>query len=257
MSTKPKIAFFDFTSCEGCQIELTNMGDAVFTGLLEHVEFVEFRETMSEKAQGMIDISFIEGSFSREADRKRLEEIRARSKMVVAYGACATTGGVNALKNHTGDYGRFVYGDKSEMPHLASQKAKPISAAIKVDYCIHGCPIDKNEFVEIVSHLLHGKEPVVPNYPVCVECKMRETVCRFQSGDHCMGLVARAGCGAPCPADGIPCEACRGFADHCNQDALVKVLVQRGKMDIERAQEKSRIFTANLRADADAEKGAK
>jgi sulfhydrogenase subunit delta len=241
------VAFFDFASCEGCQIELTNLGDTVFMGLLDHVEFVEFREAMSEKASGPIDIAFIEGSFTREADRKRLEEIRARASTVIAYGACATIGGINALKNHQQDYRKFVYGEDAEMPHLDSDKARPIHEVIKVDYKIHGCPIDRAEFAKIVSDLLHGKEPLIPNYPVCVECKMRETVCRYQSGDHCMGPTARAGCGAPCPADGIPCEACRGFVDRPNQEALEKVLVVRGGLPVQRAATKSRMWTANYR----------
>jgi sulfhydrogenase subunit delta len=248
-NNKAKVAFFDFTSCEGCQIEITNLGEKVFMGLLDHIEVVEFREAMSEKTKDPIDVAFIEGAFSREADRKRLEEIRSRAKIVVAYGACAATGGVPALKNHQTDYAKCVYGKDAEMPHLASQKALPVSAAIKVDYSIHGCPIDKNEFAYIVSHILHGKAPVIPNYPVCVECKLRETVCRYGAGDHCLGVVARAGCNAPCPADGIPCEACRGFVDHPNEAALVQVL-QKAGLSKERAETKSRMFTANLRSDA-------
>lgn len=252
---KAKVAFFDFTSCEGCQIELTNLGATVFTGLLDHIEFVEFREVMKEQSKEPIDIAFIEGSFTRESDRKRLEEIRARAKIVVAYGACAVTGGINALKNHTSDYSRFVYGKDSEMSHLESQKAQPISAAIPVDYVVPGCPIDKNEFAYIVSHLLHGKAPVIPNHPVCVECKARETICRYHQSDYCLGLVARAGCGAPCPADGIPCEACRGFIDQPNEAALAKVLVSKGGLSERRAQEKSRMFTANLREDSQVQAG--
>ncbi|MCM2323473.1 MAG: NADH:ubiquinone oxidoreductase [Oligoflexia bacterium] len=248
--TKAKVAFFDFTSCEGCQIELTNLGEKAFMGLLDHIEIVEFREAMSEKAQGRIDISFIEGSFSREADRKRLEDIRSRSNVVIAFGACAATGGVTALKNHMSDYSEAVYGKDAKMPHLDSSFALPVSAAIKVDYSVLGCPMSQAEFVEIVSSLLHGKEPVIPNHPVCVECKKKSTLCRYGQGDHCLGMVARAGCGAPCPADGIPCEACRGFVDHPNQEALVKVLREKGGLSEERAFNKSRIFTANLRSDA-------
>jgi len=247
---KVTVGFFDFSGCEGCQIELTNLGAPIFSGLLEHIEFVEFREVMTEQARGMMDIAFIEGSFTRELDRARLEDIRARAKLVVAYGACAVSGGINALKNHTHDFARFVYGKDAGMPHLESQAALPISAAIRVDYQIPGCPIDKDEFYHVVSHLLHGKEPVIPNHPVCVECKMRETVCRYHRGDHCLGPVARAGCGAPCPADGIPCEACRGFVDHPNEDSMVKALVLRGHLPEDRARTKSRLFTANLRSDA-------
>lgn len=246
---KPKVGFFDFTSCEGCQIELTNFGDSPFLELLNHIDIVEFREAMSEKADHLT-IACIEGSFSREADRARLEEIRNRSDIVIAYGACAATGGINALKNSKPDFKKYVYGKDSEMPHLDSNpKALPVSAAIKVDYSIHGCPIDKYEFLNIISHLVHGKEPVIPNYPVCVECKRKENICRYELGDHCMGVVARAGCDAKCPTDGIPCEACRGFIDHPNEESLKKILKGAGLSDAW-AENKSRMFTENQRSDA-------
>jgi sulfhydrogenase subunit delta len=247
--SRPKVGFFDFASCEGCQIELTNYGDAAFLELLKHIDIVEFREAMTEKAE-QLDIAFIEGSFTREADRKRLEEIRNRSAIVIAYGACAATGGVNAMKNDTCDYKQDVYGDDADMPHLDSQQAMPISAAIKVDYAVLGCPMDKYELLDIVSHLLHGKIPVVPNYPVCVECKRKETVCRYDLGDHCIGQVARAGCGAPCPADGIPCEACRGFVANPNEVSLKKVLIENGNLPERWAERKSKLFAANHRSDA-------
>jgi coenzyme F420-reducing hydrogenase gamma subunit len=242
---KAKVAFFDFTGCEGCQIEFTNYGDQAFLELLEHVEVVEFREAMSEKTTEPIDIALIEGSFSREADRARLEEIRRRARIVIAYGQCATTAGINALKNHQTDYKEFVYGPDAGMPHLDSAKALPVSAVIKVDYNAFGCPVNKYEVLQIVSHLLHGKEPVTPNYPVCVECKRRETVCRYDEADHCLGQVARAGCGAPCPAAGIPCEACRGFVDNPNLAALRKVLAERAGFSEQRAADKARMFAAN------------
>jgi coenzyme F420-reducing hydrogenase gamma subunit len=247
---KARIAFFDFTCCEGCQVELTNVGQDVMLGLLDHVEIVEMREVTSSKTTEPIDIALIEGSFTREEDRARLEEIRKRAAVVIAYGACATTAGINALKNHQADYAPYVYGKDAGLGHLASQAAQPVSAAIPVDYFVHGCPIDRNELVYILSSLLHGKDPVIPNHPVCVECKMRETVCRYHVGDHCLGLVARAGCGAPCPADGIPCEACRGFVDQPNHDALVEVLMDKGGLPAERARTRSLMFTAAQRSDA-------
>jgi coenzyme F420-reducing hydrogenase gamma subunit len=245
---KPTLAFFDFASCEGCQIEFTNYGDAATLELLSHVDIVEFREAMTEKTDRRIDIALVEGSFTREADRARLQEIRHRARYVIAYGACACTGGVNALKNHQDDFAECVYGDDARMPHLTSGTARPISAAIKVDYEVRGCPMSKDELLLVISNLLHGTEYVVPTYPVCVECKRRETVCRYEEGDHCMGQVARAGCGAPCPADGIPCEACRGFVDDANLPALEKVLMERAGFSQSRAVGKSRMFTANLRS---------
>lgn len=242
---KPKVAFFDFACCEGCQIEFTNYGAPAFLELLQHVEVVEFREAMSEKTTQPIDIALVEGSFTREADRARLEEIRRRARIVIAYGQCATTGGINALKNHQTDYREYVYGESAQLAHLDSARALPISAAIRVDYNAFGCPVNKYEVLQIVSHLLHGKEPIIPNYPVCVDCKRRETVCRYDEGDHCMGQVARAGCSAPCPASGIPCEACRGLVDHPNLASLEKTLVERAGFSPRRAAEKARLFTAN------------
>ena len=241
---KPKVAFFDFAGCEGCQIEFTNYGDEAFLELIKHVDVVEFREAMTETTTEPIDIAFVEGGFTREADRARLERIRERAAIVIAYGQCAAGGGINGLKNHQSDYSEFVYGKDADQPHLDSQKAQPVSAAIKVDYFAYGCPVNKYEVLQIVSHLLHGKEPVIPNYPVCVECKRRETVCRYDEGDHCMGMVARAGCGAPCPAYGVPCEACRGFVDNPNVPALEKVLKERAGFSEKRAAEKALMFTA-------------
>ncbi len=245
---KPTLAFFDFASCEGCQIEFTNYGDAATLELLKHVDIVEFREAMTETTNQRIDIALVEGSFTREEDRARLEQIRRRARVVIAYGACACTGGINALKNHQDDFAEYVYGDNASMPHLRSGTARPISAAIKVDYEVLGCPMSKEELLLVISNLLHGTSYVAPTYPVCVQCKRRETICRFDEGDYCMGQVAIAGCGAPCPAHGIPCEACRGFVDDANLPALEKVLMERAGFSQKRAVGKSRMFTANLRS---------
>lgn len=246
---KVKCAWFDFASCEGCQVELTNLG-STFLALLEHVELVEFREVMSEKTTGKIDIAFIEGSLTRETDEKRLMEIRERSNIVVAYGSCSVTGGINALKNHLeeDEFKKLVYAKDKDMRHLDSRMAKPISSVIKVDYDIPGCPISRDEFLRIVYQLVHQSEKIyTPSYPVCVECKLRETICRYEANDHCMGMVSLAGCGAPCPADGIPCEACRGLVRDSNQKSLEKVLINKGNLSERWAKDKSRMFTANFR----------
>ena len=247
---KVRCAWFDFACCEGCQIEMTNFG-APFLQLLDHVDIVECREVMKETTDEPIDVAFVEGSFTREADRARLESIRERAAIVVAFGSCATSGGINALKNHRDDYKEVVYGKDSAMPHLDSQKALPISSVIKVDYEIKGCPISRDEFVRVVTQLLHGTDKVyLPSYPVCVECKLRETVCRYEDGGHCLGPIAVAGCGAPCPADGIPCEACRGMVEEANQESMAKGLKKNGGLPDKWADNKSRMFTANFRGDA-------
>lgn len=245
---KPKLAFFDFACCEGCQIEFTNFGDEATLELLKHVDIVEFREAMTETTTERIDIALVEGSFTRESDRARLQDIRRRAKTVIAYGECAVSAGINALKNHQDDFHEVVYGDHARDVHLQSGPALPISSVIKVDYQAKGCPMSKYELLDILSSLLHGAEPIIPTYPVCVECKRRETVCRYHEGDHCMGQVARAGCGAPCPADGIPCEACRGFVDEPNLRSLEKVLMERAGFSQKRAVGKARMFTANSRS---------
>ena len=245
---KPTLAFFDFASCEGCQIEFTNYGDEATLELLKHLDIVEFREAMTETTDQRIDFALVEGSFTREEDRGRLQQIRRRARVVIAYGACACTGGINALKNHQDDFSEYVYGDDAQLPHLRSGTARPISAAIKVDYEVLGCPMSKDELLNVLSNLLHGTLYVAPTYPVCVQCKRRETVCRYDEGDYCMGQVAIAGCGAPCPAHGIPCEACRGFVEDANLPALEKVLVERAGFSPTRAVGKSRMFTANLRS---------
>lgn len=224
---------------------MTNFGDEAFLELLNHIDIVEFREAISEKTKDPIDVALIEGSFTREADRARLEGIRKRAKIVIAYGQCAATGGINALKNHQGDYKECVYGKDAGTKHLDSDKAQPIDAAIKADYKAYGCPASKYEVLQIISHLLHGKEPVTPDYAVCMECKRRETLCRYHDGDHCLGQVARAGCGAPCPAAGIPCEACRGMLPDANVAALEKVLKNKGGLPERRAKEKLLMFAAN------------
>ncbi len=250
---KVRVAWFDFACCEGCQVEMTNFG-LPFLKLLEHVEPVEFREVMKEETTEPIDVAFIEGSFTREADRARLEDVRRRAAIVIAYGSCATSGGINALRNHMPreDVKECVYGNDAAMPHLdTNPEALPISAVIPVDFFLRGCPMSRDEFVRVVTQLIHGTtKPYIPSYPVCVECKLRETVCRYEDGDHCLGPIARAGCGAPCPADGIPCEACRGLVDEPNEKAMEKVLMENGKLPTKWAREKSRMFTANFRSDA-------
>ncbi len=247
---KIKCAWFDFTCCEGCQVELTNLGEDLLK-LLEFIEPVEFREVMSEKTTEQIDVAFIEGSFTRESDRKRLEEIRKRADVVVSYGECAVTGGINALKNHFDieDCKQCVYGKDKDMPHLETQKALPISSVIKVDYTLHGCPMSRAEFVRGLTQIIHGCKPEAPRYPVCVDCKLKENLCLLQQGQYCMGVVARAGCGAPCPSDGIPCEACRGFCEEPNIEAMQELIEKASSYGSKWAKEKSRMFNSNLRSE--------
>jgi coenzyme F420-reducing hydrogenase gamma subunit len=223
---KPTIAFHDFTSCEGCQLQVLNCEDELLD-ILDAVDIVQFREAIDDKAE-QYDIAFVEGAFTRESDRERLETIRERAGIVVALGACACTGGLNVLKNFRGvkESMKTVYGDKADW--YESSPALPIDAAIKVDYKIHGCPIPKQEFLEVVKSLLAGRAPHIPDYPVCVECKLRENECLFHKGQYCMGPVTRAGCGAWCPSYGGRCYGCRGLITDPNNQAAFDVLEEFG-----------------------------
>lgn len=226
---KPKVAFFDFTSCEGCQLEVLNQEPLDMVDLLNAVEIVNFREAISDHGQDY-EIAFIEGSISRPADEVRIKKIRRQAKLVVALGACACNGGVNAIKNKysSEDYKKCVYGDKAHYERFDSYAVRPVSAVVKVDFEIPGCPIDRREFLSVVKSLLMGVTPKLPEYPMCVECKMNDTVCMYQRGETCMGPVTRAGCGAICPKYGDPCEGCRGYVTHPNINAQKDVLAKHG-----------------------------
>jgi sulfhydrogenase subunit delta len=238
---KPKIAFFDFTSCEGCQLTVV---DSLQTHpeLLEVVDIVQFREAMSEKGEDYL-VAFIEGSCTRQSDEARLKKIRQQAGLVVALGACAHLGGVNALKSlHPLDEVRkYVYGDKADW--YETYDTRPIEAVIPVDFAIPGCPIDRNEFITVVKALLLGKKPPIPDYPVCVECKLKENICLFTLGKVCMGPVSRAGCNAICPTYGQSCEACRGFISHPNESSMRNVLEENG-LSVEAVTSMYTMFTA-------------
>lgn len=227
--SKPKLAIFDLACCEGCQLQIVNLEETILD-LLDVVEPVEWREAMSEKSD-TYDIALIEGSVTRPEDEERVQKIRDTASVVVALGACATTGGVNKLKNQfeMQDVRTCVYGGAADMPHLATMPTKSVSEVIKVDFEVHGCPVSKKEFAYIVRCLAVGKTPVVPTYPVCVECKKNENVCRFEYNEVCLGPITRAGCGAKCPTAGAWCFGCRGLVADPNVDAAKDVMDEYGK----------------------------
>jgi len=223
---KPKVAFFDFTCCEGCQLTVV---DSLQTNpeLLEVIEIVQFREAISERGEDY-QVAFVEGSCTRPSDEARLLKIRQQAGIVVALGTCAHLSGVNSLKSlHSLDDVRsYVYGDKAGW--YDTYDARPIEAVIPVDFAIPGCPIDRDEFVACVKALLLGKKPPIPDYPVCVECKLRENACLFTREKVCLGPIARAGCKAICPTFGQSCEACRGYISDPNHDSMRQVLEKHG-----------------------------
>ena len=237
---KPKIAFFDFTSCEGCQLDVLNLEGGDLLDLLNAVDIVNFREVKTERDDNY-DIAFIEGSISRESEIPRLQNIRNQAKVVVALGACACIGGVNCLKNHLpmDEALRIVYGKDAK--YYDTIPARPTHAVIPVDYYVRGCPPTTTEFLKVVKALLLGKKPEIPNYPVCVECKMAGNVCVFERGMTCLGPVARAGCSAVCITSGRHCWGCRGLVDEPNVDSEKDILQKYG-LTVEQAVDKFKIY---------------
>ena len=171
MATKPKVAFFDFACCEGCQLQIANLGELLLD-ILGVIDVVEFREAMSEQYDGELDVAIIEGSITDKHAVERIEKIRKRSKVLIAYGACATIGGVNGMKNNfkLDDIREYVYGKDAKtfdtIPTLA------VDQVVKVDYYVHGCPIYAPELIEVLKCALQGLPYKVPDNAVCSECKL-------------------------------------------------------------------------------------
>ena len=226
--SKPRVAIFDFACCEGCQLQVVNLEEEILD-LIGGVDVVEWREAMSEQSHEY-DIAIIEGSITRPEDEEKIKVIRSRAKVLIALGACATIGGINKLKNNfdLDDVKQCVYGDSASMPHLATEMTKGVNEVVDVDFMIHGCPIDKAEFAYIIRCLLMGKVPVIPDYPICVECKAKENVCRWEYGEICIGPIIRAGCGAKCPSANFRCFGCRGYVDNPNVEAAKEVMDKYG-----------------------------
>lgn len=221
---RPRVAFFEFTSCEGCQLQLLN-NEAGLLDFLSLVEVVNFREAMTERSDDY-DIAFVEGSISRADEVDRLMHIRAQAKVLVAFGSCACFGGVNRLKNRfrLDDVVKTVYGDAV----VETSKVRPLADEVRVDLMIYGCPVKKEEIEKIVTNLVIGKAVVHPRYPVCVECKSNGNICLYDLGEPCIGPVTRAGCDAWCPGERAGCWGCRGPADDANIDEMLKIMQRRG-----------------------------
>jgi len=234
---KPKIAFFDFAGCEGCQLALLNC-EEVLLELLEHVELVEFREALSEKAP-RYDIAFIEGSIHREEDVERLRDIRSRARVLVALGACADLGNVQARANDTAPAVNFerVYGEEARnrvqadgryWPLWAHTRVRAVHEVVPVDYTLRGCPMVAEEFLGLVKALITGQIPRFPANAVCVECKKKGNECVYDRGLACLGPIAYGGCDAVCISGGHVCDGCRGLLPYANVDAHRELLRSKG-----------------------------
>lgn len=220
---KPKVAFFDFACCEGCQLQVANIGEALLD-VLSVIDVVEFRETMSEKWDGDLDVAIIEGSITNEHAVERIKKIRERSKIIIAYGACATIGGVNGMKNNfkLDEIGKYVYGD--DYRYFPTEKTMPVNQVVNVDYYINGCPIYPPEFIKVIKCALMGIPYAVPDHSVCMECKLNENVCMYEKKATCMGPMTRAGCNSWCINNGNICYGCRGLVSNPGKNAAIDVL---------------------------------
>jgi coenzyme F420-reducing hydrogenase gamma subunit len=238
---KVRIAFFDFACCEGCQLQLTYLNEA-FVGILQHCEIVNFREVISEKSDDY-DIAFIEGSITRKQDEQRLKKIRENAKIIIAYGACATIGGINGLRRkYSQEEAKEIVYPGRPFP-LEAGDPRPVDAVVKVDYYIHGCPVNPEEVLKALKDILLGKGYSPPNYSVCVECKMKENVCLFEKGQVCLGPIIRAGCGAWCPSYGNTCYGCRGLLDNPAEEGQIDILKKHG-YTVEELKQKFDLYNA-------------
>ncbi len=227
---KLRIAFYSFTSCEGCQLSLLECEDQILD-IVGAVEIVRFREASSFKGgefDADADVSFIEGSISTAHDEAALQTVRMRSKKIVAFGACADLGGVNAIRNRQDAevVKERVYGKYVKWIHTSA--VRPVSAVVHVDYALHGCPVDKDELARFLFGLVAGRRWAEPVAPVCFECKLRQNVCIFHKGGTCLGPIVRGGCRAICPAYGSGCDGCRGLAPDPNLPLMRRILRDHG-----------------------------
>lgn len=244
---KPRVAFFDFTSCEGCQLTVVDSLQ-YHPELLEVIDIVEFREASSDRSDDY-QIAFIEGSCTRASDEPRLHKIREQADIVVALGACAHLGGINAIRNRQNlqDVREYVYNGRAGW--YETYPPRPISDVIQVDQVVPGCPISGAEFVRVVKGLLQGRLLEPPDYPLCIECKLKENVCVFHRGQVCLGPITRAGCDAVCPAYGAGCEGCRGIIPNPSMAAFYAVLREHG-LSPEDVETKLTMFLTNQVSEA-------
>jgi len=217
---KPKLAVWKFASCDGCQLSLLNCEDELLS-VVGRVEVSYFLEASTATVDGPYDISLVEGSITTEHDIERIHKVRQDSRYLITIGACATAGGIQALKNfkNVDEFISIVYAQPQYIESL--ETSTPIANHVYVDFELRGCPINKHQLLEVISALLNGRKPNVPKYSTCIECKRRGTPCVMVSkGIPCLGPVTQAGCGAICPSFNRGCYACFGPSENPNTSAL-------------------------------------
>jgi coenzyme F420-reducing hydrogenase gamma subunit len=225
---RPTLAVWKFASCDGCQLSLLDCEDELLA-VADRVQIAYFLEASRAVVEGPYDLSLVEGSVTTPHDVERIAEIRRSSRRLVTIGACATVGGIQALRNAAAieDYVGTVYATPTYISTLAT--STPISAHVPVDFELHGCPIDRRQLLEVIGAFLVERRPNVPGHSVCVECKLRGSVCvMVAGGTACLGPITRAGCGAICPSYGRGCYGCFGPAEDPNPESLSEQFARLG-----------------------------
>lgn len=228
--SKPAVAVHKFASCDGCQLAFLNLGEDLLR-LADLVDIVHFAEAGMMDPEARVDIAFVEGSISTPDDHERIRRIRANSRHLITIGACATSGGLQALRN-LADADAWIAGVYASPEYIHSlATSTPISKHVKVDLELWGCPVTGAQVLAAVRALLFGVMPVDDHDKVCLECKRNQAVCVLvATGAPCMGPVTRTGCGALCPRFGRDCYGCFGPAESANTEALGRRLQGLGLM---------------------------
>jgi len=230
---KPKLAIWKFSSCDGCQLSLLDCEDELLA-VAENIEIANFPEASRLVVKGPYDLSLVEGSITTPHDAERIHQVRRSSKVLVTIGACATAGGIQALRNFKDvrEFTSIVYATPSYIETL--NKSTPITDHVFVDFELRGCPISKVQLVEVLSAFLNGRKPTTPTYSVCLECKRRGTVCGLVThGPPCLGPVTQAGCDALCPSYHRGCFGCFGPKETPNTPSLAEYWKGLGMKNLE------------------------
>ena len=225
---RPRLAVWKFASCDGCQLTLLDCEDELLA-LAEQVEIAHFAEASSTDIDGPYDVSLVEGSVTTPEDAERIQRVRDQSRTLITIGACATSGGIQALRNFAdvAEFRAAVYARPEYVATLAT--STPIASHVPVDFELRGCPIDKGQLLELLTALLAGRKPRIPGHSVCEECKRRGNPCVMVAhGTPCLGPVTQAGCGAICPAYSRGCYGCFGPVAQPNTAALIPQLRRLG-----------------------------
>ena len=222
--SKPTVAVYKFSSCDGCQLSILNLEDELLD-LAGTVEIAYFLEARRQTLPGPYDIVLVEGSVTTPHEAERIQEIRKQAKNLVAIGACATSGGIQALRNFTNadDLALAVYEHPEYLHFLPT--STPISANVKVDYELWGCPVNKYQLVEVLVALLQKRRPNLPTHSICLDCKRKGVACVMVAyGMPCLGPGTRTGCGVLCPSNGRGCYGCFGPAPNADMKTVVTAM---------------------------------